>query len=616
MPARCVSVAPSYQESSPPSGPAGRRRRWPAASRRRSARPSEISSGITPFGHHRTPAGARRASRPARVSRGIHSSTSRRTRAPQPASSACTGQVHDGDRQLARRRIGDRPLAGRDHRRQRATAARAADGRARPAAPLLAQRPDRVDHDGRLLDRVDRAAVVPARLRAPRRGRAGRGRVITPYSEPRHATQVSKPVASVTMPASARSPSLDDRRPAGARRLLVGVRRDEQVAGERDRRARRAPRPRGPSQRSRPSCRRRRGRRACRRAPRRGTVARPLLPRLGGDDVDVAVEEQRPAAARAAQARDSCGRPAKSSPGGTSGLPRSSPASGSQRSISAPAARRRAARYSCSAASSRGGSPTLRRGRVEGDQRRTRAPRARRGARRSVADELLGVAQNISARGQLALSVSGLSEAAVERTSLLDEARSLIDLATERGVVLRLVGGLAVRVLCPDLPPRSRTGQDLDFCSRRLVAPAGCSSCSPSAATRRQDVQRALRQQAAVFHPDRDGRALDVRRQAGDVPHPRLRVESCQYPYTLESLDVLLSKLQIVELNAKDADDCLRLLVTYPLADGPSRSMNLGSSATGRRRLGLVADGHTEPREDSRLLDTRNGASLSRRRAA
>ena len=49
------------------------------------------------------------------------------------------------------------------------------------------------------------------------------------------------------------------------------------------------------------------------------------------------------------------------------------------------------------------------------------------------------------------------------------------------------------------------------------------------------------------------------------------------YPYTLEPLDVLLSKLQIVELNAKDADDCLRLLVTYPLADRPEPgAMNLG----------------------------------------
>ena len=38
-------------------------------------------------------------------------------------------------------------------------------------------------------------------------------------------------------------------------------------------------------------------------------------------------------------------------------------------------------------------------------------------------------------------------------------------------------------------------------------------------------------------------------------------------PYTLDPIDLLLSKLQIVELNEKDADDCLRLLVTFPLSD-------------------------------------------------
>jgi hypothetical protein len=38
-------------------------------------------------------------------------------------------------------------------------------------------------------------------------------------------------------------------------------------------------------------------------------------------------------------------------------------------------------------------------------------------------------------------------------------------------------------------------------------------------------------------------------------------------PYTLDAVDLLMSKLQIFELNEKDADDCLRLLVTFPLED-------------------------------------------------
>jgi hypothetical protein len=41
-----------------------------------------------------------------------------------------------------------------------------------------------------------------------------------------------------------------------------------------------------------------------------------------------------------------------------------------------------------------------------------------------------------------------------------------------------------------------------------------------------------------------------------------------ELPYTLSPTDLLLSKLQIVELNDKDLDDIVRLLVHFPLAEG------------------------------------------------
>ena len=45
----------------------------------------------------------------------------------------------------------------------------------------------------------------------------------------------------------------------------------------------------------------------------------------------------------------------------------------------------------------------------------------------------------------------------------LIEARQLAEGASKAGVPLRLLGGLAVRVLCPDFPPRLRAGQDIDL---------------------------------------------------------------------------------------------------------------------------------------------------------
>jgi hypothetical protein len=153
-------------------------------------------------------------------------------------------------------------------------------------------------------------------------------------------------------------------------------------------------------------------------------------------------------------------------------------------------------------------------------------------------------------------------------TELLHDGQALIDLAAERGIVLRLLGGLAIRFLCPDLPPRTRAGQDLDFASL--------------SATRRELTAMLVEQ---GFEPDKTFNALYGNKQlyfahpgtglAVDVLIDKLHMchtlefadRLARLPYTLDPMDLLLSKLQIVELNEKDVDDCLRLLVTFPLVD-------------------------------------------------
>src|SRR5580658_5233692 len=64
----------------------------------------------------------------------------------------------------------------------------------------------------------------------------------------------------------------------------------------------------------------------------------------------------------------------------------------------------------------------------------------------------------------------------------LPEAMALVRGAADGGHRLKILGGLGVRVLCPDFPPRQRAGQDIDLAclgkSRRQVAnhleQAGC----------------------------------------------------------------------------------------------------------------------------------------------
>jgi len=102
------------------------------------------------------------------------------------------------------------------------------------------------------------------------------------------------------------------------------------------------------------------------------------------------------------------------------------------------------------------------RGRIESDERTGEGDEliALRLERR--ADRLLDVGQPHAATLTKPLPFAAMS-AAGDSNRLLEEARRLIDGATQHGIVLRLLGGLAIGFLTPELPPRTRAGQDLDF---------------------------------------------------------------------------------------------------------------------------------------------------------
>jgi hypothetical protein len=153
----------------------------------------------------------------------------------------------------------------------------------------------------------------------------------------------------------------------------------------------------------------------------------------------------------------------------------------------------------------------------------------------------------------------------------LPEALGLARGAAGAGVGLKLLGGLAVRVLCPGFPPRLRAGQDMDF---------GCLSKG------RKDVARYLERSGCV--PDRrfnnlngdrqmyftapSGRPVDVMVDRLTMCHTLdFRPSFGRLPDTLDAADLLLTKLQIVELNEKDARDLLQLLAGVPLS-GPGRA--------------------------------------------
>jgi hypothetical protein len=153
-------------------------------------------------------------------------------------------------------------------------------------------------------------------------------------------------------------------------------------------------------------------------------------------------------------------------------------------------------------------------------------------------------------------------------TGLASEGRRLIDLAGDRGIVLRLLGGLAIQILTPELPPRTRSGQDLDFGSIRSSRKALMEMLAEEGYVGDRNFNALYGDKQLYFTHADSGRAIDVMIDRLHMCHTVEFAERANVmPYTLSPTDLLLSKLQIVELNAKDLDDCLRLLVTFALAD-------------------------------------------------
>jgi hypothetical protein len=147
----------------------------------------------------------------------------------------------------------------------------------------------------------------------------------------------------------------------------------------------------------------------------------------------------------------------------------------------------------------------------------------------------------------------------------LPEAVALVDGAARAGLKLRLLGGLGVRVLCPDFPPRLRAGQDMDLaCAskgrRDVVAYLEKSGCIPDKAF------NSLNGDRQMYFNAPSGRPVDVMVDRLVMCHTLdFRPSFGNSSLTLDPAELLLSKLQIFELNAKDARDITHLLSGVPI---------------------------------------------------
>lgn len=164
---------------------------------------------------------------------------------------------------------------------------------------------------------------------------------------------------------------------------------------------------------------------------------------------------------------------------------------------------------------------------------------------------------------------------------LIAEGVSLVEAASGSGLVLRLLGGAAI-VLHSGGQPHRALG-DLDAATRRSDARPLAAALAEVGYEPEPRFNALHGDRRLIFHGPQG--KLDVFVEVFEMCHrielePRLELDSP----TLTVSDLLLTKLQVVELNAKDADDAALLLRHHELGHGSGDHVDVDYVA------GLVAD--------------------------
>jgi hypothetical protein len=166
------------------------------------------------------------------------------------------------------------------------------------------------------------------------------------------------------------------------------------------------------------------------------------------------------------------------------------------------------------------------------------------------------------------------------RHEMLDEGLRLVDAARSEGIILRLLGGLAVREHCRSLGLCERDYSDLDMVALVRQARPLAALFAGFGYAENHEVSTATANGSLQFvrpceHGDGPGTGrahaddhVDVFLDTFRMDHnitlaKRLQIE----PYTVSLSDLLLTKLQIFRLNEKDLRDIVTLLGDFDVVE-------------------------------------------------
>lgn len=159
----------------------------------------------------------------------------------------------------------------------------------------------------------------------------------------------------------------------------------------------------------------------------------------------------------------------------------------------------------------------------------------------------------------------------------LAEALRLIDLAIDRKLQVRLMGGLAFHARCPEWTARiERERRDIDLATRGKDRKELTALLESNGYIGDRQYNALFGHKQLYFVDPARGRPLDVLVDRLEMCHrfefaDRLSTDQPTIPLA----EMLLSKLQIARINRKDILDGLALLSEYPLGPSDDGTINL-----------------------------------------
>lgn len=167
-----------------------------------------------------------------------------------------------------------------------------------------------------------------------------------------------------------------------------------------------------------------------------------------------------------------------------------------------------------------------------------------------------------------------------EREKFENELKRILQASEEAGILLRVIGSLAFQIHCPKYgylqQAMGRAYTDIDFAGYSKQTKAVQDLMAKLGYTDNQEVFIVSGGERSIFDRAAIGLHIDVFWEKLDFCHVirwagRLEVDSPSIPLA----ELLLEKMQIVQINEKDVIDTIMLLLEHPLGDTDQEVINI-----------------------------------------